>query len=343
MVAELILPAIVILVLIGIFAFWTVRFVRPTNRALLERFGRYHAFYGPGIAIVVPFIDNLVEVNITEQMVNAQQQEVITKDSLNAIVDAQIYFKVRADEESIKKSQYSVNDYTVQIVSLSRTTLRAIIGEMTLTEANSMRNELNTRLGVELSKQVGDWGIEVVRAEVKEIQPPSDVQATMTKVVLAEKEKIAAKDFASATENRADGECRASIQVAEGAKTASILKAEGEANAILKIADAHAKEITIVNTAAAETFKGQAVELRKIEMTERVLASNTKFIVPQGSNLVNVLSEASGMKLLPLNTSASAAGSGSSAMSGASSLSGSSGASRPSVSGTPGYRASGKK
>ena len=168
--------------------------VRPTERALVERFGKFKSYHNPGLVITIPLIDRLVNVNITEQMVDATKQEVITKDALNATVDAQIYFKVMDGEDSIKKSQYSVNDYYTQIVQLARTTLRAIIGEMTLTEANSNRNKLNRLLQEELTKETTKWGISVVRAELKEIEPPQDVQATMNEVVKAENTKIASRD-----------------------------------------------------------------------------------------------------------------------------------------------------
>ncbi|MCX6096292.1 MAG: SPFH/Band 7/PHB domain protein, partial [Candidatus Bipolaricaulota bacterium] len=101
-----------------------IRVVRPTHRALVERFGKYQRFGGPGFHWIIPFIDHMVQINITEQMVDAQPQEIITNDNLNARVDAQVYFKVKEDEESAKSSQYNVNNYQVQIVNLARTTLR---------------------------------------------------------------------------------------------------------------------------------------------------------------------------------------------------------------------------
>jgi len=281
----------------------SIRTIRPTERGVVERMGRYHAFYGPGMVILVPFIDNLVKVNITEEMVNAESQEVITADSLNAMVDAQIYFKVQPEEDSVKKSQYAVNDYHYQIVQLARTTLRAIIGSMTLTEANTSRNKLNQKLAEELQEQTKLWGIQVVRAELKEIQPPQDVQQTMNKVVIAEKEKVAAMDFAAAVETQADGQRRASIKQAEGQKQASILAAEGDAIALLRIADATAKQIQVVNESADKYFRGNAITLRRIQMAETVLQSNSKIIVPQGSDLVNVLSDTAGISkggILPL-------------------------------------------
>ena len=112
--------------------FWGIRIVRPTQRGLIERLGKYHSFAKPGFHWIIPVIDRLFMVNITEQMVNADPQEIITNDNLNASVDAQVYFKVKPDEESVKGSIYNVNNYKYQIVNLARTTLRNIIGTLTL-------------------------------------------------------------------------------------------------------------------------------------------------------------------------------------------------------------------
>ena len=131
--------AIVLLFLFGI------RIIRPTHRGLIERFGKYNRFANPGFHWVIPAVERMYQVNITEQMVDAEPQEIITNDNLNAKVDAQVYFKVKADEEDVKKSQYSVNNYLYQIVNLARTTLRNIIGTLTLSSALSSFNS-----GIEL-------------------------------------------------------------------------------------------------------------------------------------------------------------------------------------------------
>ena len=126
--------------------FLGIRIVRPTHRALIERLGKYHRFAGPGFNWIIPLIDKIYRVNITEQMVDAEPQEIITNDNLNARVDAQVYFKVKSDEESVKGSIYNVNNYRWQIVNLARTTLRNIIGTLTLKSANSERGKINAEL-----------------------------------------------------------------------------------------------------------------------------------------------------------------------------------------------------
>ena len=275
------IPVVVILFLSGI------RIIRPTNRGLVERLGKYRRFAAPGFNWIIPFVDKMYRVNITEGMVNAESQEIITNDNLNARVDAQVYFKVKDDEESVKSSIYKVFNYKYQIVNLARTTLRNIIGTMTLKSANSERGKINSELQRTLRDETAHWGIEIVRTELKEIDPPPDVQETMNKVVKAENEKVAAIDFATATETMADGARRAEIKKAEGIKQANILRAEGEAQAI-----------KLVNEAADHYFIGNAQLLRKLEMVEKSLSQNAKIVIPAGSELVNVIGELAGV--LPL-------------------------------------------
>ena len=267
-----------------------VKIVRPTHRALIERLGKYHRFAQPGFHWIIPFIEKMYMVNITEQMVDAEAQEIITNDNLNASVDAQVYFRVISDEESVKQSQYNVNRYQWQIVNLARTTLRNIIGTLTLRSANSERGKINAELHKTLLEETRTWGIDVIRTELKQIDPPHDVQETMNKVVKAENEKIAAIDYATARETVADGEKRARIKEAEGSKQANILRAQGEAEAI-----------KMVNEAAEEYFIGNAQILRKLEAVEKAMGTNSKFVVPVGSDLVNVISEMAG--IVPLKKS----------------------------------------
>lgn len=265
-----------------------IRIVRPTQRGLIERLGKYHHFAKPGFHWIIPVIERMYRVNITEQMVNAEPQEIITNDNLNASVDAQVYFKVKVDEESVKGSLYNVNNYKWQIVNLARTTLRNIIGTLTLKSANSERGKINAELHKTLHTETQSWGIEIVRTELKEIDPPRDVQETMNKVVKAENEKIAAIDSATAAETVADGVKRAKIKEAEGFKQSKILHAEGEAEAI-----------KLVNEAADKYFVGNAQLLRKLEALEVSLGRNAKIVVPAGSELVNVIGEMAG--ILPLD------------------------------------------
>lgn len=267
--------------------FLGVRIIRPTHRGLIERLGKYHSFAEPGFHWIIPFIDRMYSINTTEQMINAESQEIITFDNLNARVDAQVYFRIKPDELSVKNSQYNVNNIAYQIVNLARTTLRNIIGTMTLKSANSERGKINKSLYLTLLEETKEWGIDIVRTELKEIDPPKDVQETMNKIVKAENEKMAAIDFATAAETKADGEKRAEIKKAEGIKTAKILQAEGEAQAI-----------ALVNEAAEKYFVGNAQLLRRIEAAEIALRDNAKIVLPNDKDLINVIGDMAGV--LPL-------------------------------------------
>ena len=278
-----------LLILVGIvsavfFFLAGIRIVRPTHRGLVERLGKYHRFAHPGFHWVIPVIESMYQENITEQLVEATPQEIITFDNLNARVDAQVYFKIKTGEEDVKNSQYNVNNVEWQIVNLARTTLRNIIGTLTLKSANSERGKINDELHRILMSETASWGIEIVRTELKEIDPPKDVQETMNKVVKAENEKLAAIDFATAAETVADGQKRAEIKKAEGMKQAKILQAEGEAEAV-----------RLVNEAANRYFVGNAQVLRKLQAVENALQTNAKVVIPADAELVNVIGELAGV------------------------------------------------
>jgi regulator of protease activity HflC (stomatin/prohibitin superfamily) len=261
-----------------------INIIRPTRRGLVERLGKFHHFADSGFHWLIPIVDKMYQVNITEQLVNADPQEIITNDNLNAMVDAQIYYKIKPDEESVKNSQYNVNNVNFQIVNLSRSTLRNIIGTMSLKSANSERGRINKDLHEILIKETTHWGIDIVRAELKEIDPPKDVQDTMNKIVKAENEKIAAVDFATAAETTADGIKRAEIKKAEGVRQARILNAEGEAEAI-----------RLVNEAADKYFVGNSQLLKRLETAQSALQNNAKIIVPAGQQIVNVIGDLAGI------------------------------------------------
>lgn len=277
-------PIIIFLIIIF---FIGIRIIRPTEKGLIERLGKYKKTAEQGFHWIIPVIDKIVKVNITENMVDVDPQKIITSDDLNATVDAVVYFRVVVP----KKAIYNAQDYRRQIASLARTTLRDIIGKMTLTAANSKRDELNAVLEKELDKQTEAWGIDVIRVELQRIEPPDDVQIAMNTVVIAEREKKAAVDFATATETKADGEKRAEIKMAQGKKQAVILGAEGEADAIRKVAEAEADKIEKVNIAIQQFFKNEAQTYKKLETVENALKDGTKYVIDPNTEITNVIAE----------------------------------------------------
>jgi len=267
------------------------RIVRPLEKGIVERLGRFCAVADQGFHIIIPIIDKMYKINLTERMMDVEPQEIITEDNLNAKVDLVVYYKVRRDDESVKKSMYNVNEFESQIIKLAQTTARNVIGTMSFKTVNSERNKLNLQLAEILDKESDAWGVEIVRVEMMEITPPNDVQVTMNKVLKAENEKRSAIDFATAAETAADGERRAEIKWAEGRKQAAILEAEGKAQAIIKVAEADAKQIEKVNTAVQTYFKGEAQIYKKLDTIVQSLQQGTKYVIDPNSNIVNVITE----------------------------------------------------
>ena len=239
-----------------------VRIVRPTHKMLIETLGKYSKTANEGFNWIIPVIQSTRYVNITEQMVDVQPQTVITKDNLNAVVDAVVYYQIK----DAKSSQYNVDDHETQLTSLARTTLRAVIGKMTFTEANEDRSKINEQVEQILDKETDSYGVEVLRVEIQKIEAPKDVQEAMNEVVIAERKKISAENFAKAKETEADGQRMADIKIAEGRKQASILEAEGKSKAFELI---------------EKSFKSRAELLKKLEVTENSLKDNSKVIITE--------------------------------------------------------------
>ena len=256
----------IILVIIGfIVVIWFlsgIRIVRPIEKGLIETLGKYKKTAGEGFHFIIPIIQRMIKVNITEQMVDVPPQTIQTNDKLNMLVDAVVYYKVK----DVKSAEYNVDGHKQQLTSLARTTLRAVMGKLSLTECIQERNKINESVEKVLDKETDAYGVEVLRVEVQRIEPPKDVQESMNNVVKAEQDKIAAKDFATAVETRADGEKRSEIKKAEGKRQASILEAEGKA-----------KAFRLIN----ESFKGNAQLLKKLEVTQASLEKNSKIILSE--------------------------------------------------------------
>jgi len=287
--------------LIGaVYAIAGIRIVRPTRRAIIERLGHYKRIKNQGVTWIAPGFDKMYQINITEQMAEAGKQEVITQDNLNAMVDVQVYYKVMDTEKAIMASQYNVNDYRVQIVALARTTLRNVIGNNSFEKVNSERAPLNNAIKETIAKETEAWGIDIVRCELKEIEPPRDVQETMNKVLKAKNEKTAAVDFATATETQADGVKRAAIKEAEGRKQAAILTAEGQSQAIVKVAEANAQQIKLVNEAAQQYFKAEAKELKRLEVTQAALENNMKVVITEKGISPSIILGEFGKEIVPV-------------------------------------------
>ena len=287
----LILAIVVPLVVILYLFLSTVRIVRPTEKGLVERLGKYHRFVEGGVTFLFPIIDRIIRVNITERMTPVQRQDVITKDKVFMGVDAVVFYKIKTDEPSVKASQYNVANFAAQIDTLARTVLRDIIGGMDMAIANTSRPVINANLKVALDEQTEKWGIEIIRAEIKDLEPPRELIISMESVLKADNDRQAAEKTAIAQATLASGQKNAAIQVAEGQKQAAILQAEGQKTATVAIAEGDAQATRLRNEALTTYFKDSAITFKQLDTISSALANNTKIIVPEGKALSLILNE----------------------------------------------------
>lgn len=230
MIAIVIIAAVAI---VGIaFLINAVKIVRPFQRGLVERLGRYKATKDPGLNLIMPFIETMQVVDMREQVVDVPPQEVITSDNVVVSVDAVVYYEATDPQRLI----YNVADFFTAITKLAQTNLRNLIGDLELDTALTSRDRINTQLREVLDDATDKWGVRVVRVEIQRIDPPPEVVSAMHAQMRAERDRRAtvttAKGFQEAAIARADGEKQASILAAEGRRQAAILDAQGDAQAI---------------------------------------------------------------------------------------------------------------
>ncbi len=228
-----VIVVIVIAVFVIITAARTVRIVPQARAGVVERLGRYSRTLSPGLAIVVPFVDRVKPlIDLREQVVSFPPQPVITEDNLTVNIDSVLYFTVT----DAKSATYEVANPLQAIEQLTVTTLRNVIGGMTLEQSLTSRDQINSALRVVLDEATGRWGIRINRVELKAVDPPGTIQEAMEKQMRAERDRRAAILTAEGVKQSqiltAEGEKQSSVLRAEGAKSAAILRAEGEAKAI---------------------------------------------------------------------------------------------------------------
>jgi regulator of protease activity HflC (stomatin/prohibitin superfamily) len=228
---------LILLVIIAVFALLlasrTVRIIPQARAGVVERLGRYQRTLSPGLGIVIPFVDRVRPlIDLREQVVTFKPAGVITGDNVGIQIDSVLYFTI-TDAKSVS---YEVANPLQAIEQLTVTTLRNVIGGLTLEETLTSRDEINTRLRTVLDEATGRWGIRVNRVEVKAIDPPATIQEAMEKQMRAERDRRAAILTAEGSKQseilNAEGEKQAAVLRAEGQRTAAILRAEGEAKAI---------------------------------------------------------------------------------------------------------------
>src|SRR5580700_6908733 len=264
----LVMLAIFVFLVLGLLALAKgARTVKQYEKGLITRLGKYHGMAPSGLTFIVPFVDDIVRVDMREQVITVPPQKLITKDNVTVEVDAVVYYKVIDPV----KSQYEVQDFGYACTTLAQTNLRNLIGDRTLDETLVARDMINTNLRQVLDEATNGWGVKVTRVEVQKIEPPRDITDAMSRQMKAEREK------------------RAAVLEAEGTKQTEILRAEGDAQARITRANAEAEAIKLVSNAAETYFKERAETMRKLEVLNNTLAQNTKYIVPANASLVNVL------------------------------------------------------
>jgi len=236
--------AVIIGIFIVIFAAKGIKVVRPHEKGLIERLGKFRKTADAGLHLINPLFERMTKIDIRERVIDIPPQEVITKDNVGVTVDAVVYFEVTDPYKVI----YNVARFEVAAIKLSQTNLRNLIGELSLDESLTSRQIVNTKLRDILDEATDKWGVRVTRVELKKIDPPKDITDAMSKQMKAERTKRAAI-------LEAEGIKQAAILKAEGSRQAKVLEAEGEAGAIEKVAKATKyKKITIAQG------EGQAVE-----------------------------------------------------------------------------------
>lgn len=228
---------LIVLIVIAVLAILvlvkSVKIVPQARAGIVERLGRYHRTLGAGLAVIIPFVDRVKPlIDLREQVVSFKPQPVITEDNLVVSIDTVVYHQVTDP----KAATYEIANYIAAIEQLTVTTLRNVIGGMTLEDTLTSRDQINAQLRVVLDEATGKWGIRVNRVELKAIDPPAGIQEAMEKQMRAERDRRAAILTAEGVKQSqiltAEGEKQSAILRAEGERQAQILRAEGESKAI---------------------------------------------------------------------------------------------------------------
>jgi regulator of protease activity HflC (stomatin/prohibitin superfamily) len=258
--------ALVILVLAMVFVFKTINVVPQQHAWVVERLGKYHATLAPGLNIVVPFIDRIAyKHSLKEIPLDVPPQVCITRDNTQLKVDGILYFQVTDP----MRASYGSSNYIAAITQLAQTTLRSVIGKMELDKTFEERDHINTTIVNAIDESAANWGVKVLRYEIKDLTPPAEILHAMQAQITAEREKralIAASEGRKQEQiNIANGEREAAIARSEGERQSQINRAEGEAAAILAIAEATAGALRKTASAIREPGGEDAVNLKVAE------------------------------------------------------------------------------
>ena len=275
--------AIVLLVIVFMIAAKTIKIVPQQHAWVLERLGRYHATLTPGLSIVVPFVDRIAYKHVLKEIpLEVPSQVCITRDNTQLQVDGVLYFQVTDP----MKASYGSSNFVFAITQLSQTTLRSVIGKLELDKTFEERDFINHSIVSSLDEAASNWGVKVLRYEIKDLTPPKEILHAMQAQITAEREKralIAASEGRKQEQiNIASGGREASIQKSEGERQAAINQAQGQAAAILAVAEANSQAIQKIAAAIQTTGGMEAVNLKVAEQYVNAFANVAK----QGTTLI---------------------------------------------------------
>jgi len=279
--------AIILIAVILLFSMGVKR-VNQYERGLVERWNAYEKTVSPGLRYIVPFMQRIFRVNMREQVIDVPPQEIITEDNVVVTIDAVVYYQIIDPVKAL----YEIEDFELAIVKLAQTTLRNIVGEMSLDTCLTSREKINTELRKVLDEATDKWGTKVNRIEVQRIDPPSDIQTAMHKQKTAEQERRQIRLLAT-------GRKEAAMQDREG----TILRAQGDAKAIELVANAQAEAVKVISQAANQYFLENAQLNKRLDVIRDTFAQQTKIIVPSTADILTVLGFEGGPSVLPIKRS----------------------------------------
>jgi regulator of protease activity HflC (stomatin/prohibitin superfamily) len=277
--------ALVLFIVALVFVFKTINVVPQQHAWVVERLGKYHATLAPGLNIVIPFIDRIAYKHILKEIpLDVPPQVCITRDNTQLQVDGILYYQVT----DAMRASYGASNYVQAITQLAQTTLRSVIGKMELDKTFEERDHINTTIVNAIDESAANWGVKVLRYEIKDLTPPAEILHSMQRQITAEREKralIAASEGRRQEQiNIASGEREASIARSEGERQASINRAQGEASAIVALAEASANALRQVGAAIREPGGEDAMNLRVaehyVDAFSKLAKTNNSIIVP---------------------------------------------------------------
>ncbi len=289
---EQINPVIIFLIVAVIFAFillpMSVRIIRPFEKGLVERLGKFHRVIDPGLNVIFPFLDSVIKVDMREVVLEVPSQLVITKDNVNVEVDAIVYAQVTDPF----RSRYEISNYILAATKLAQTNLRNVIGELDLDACLSSRDQVNKQLRDVLDSATDKWGVKVNRVELQRIDPPIDITEAMSRQMKAERDK-------RATILEAEAFRQAQITRAEGSKLSQVLEAEGYAESVRKKADAEKYRQIAVAAGEAEAIQSVFSAIQEAKPDDKVITLKYIEMMPKlaegAANKIFLPYEASGM------------------------------------------------